>query len=174
VLFSSYHAKQQVVIHHSSNQQTLGSHYNTLQIRSCILHHSSNYTYAANHLRLYLLVFSQETGPSLGILSHIFCNHFNFLLLYMFCKFHILPFFVLFYHAHISFVLPLFCHSRAKLNWKTSAGPWQPFLCTTYSHYLPLVQSHIICYWKSASCPHVCSNFNSNRFTIWAQKLVNT
>lgn len=151
VLFSSYHAKQQAVVHHSSDQQTLGSYYNTLQTRSCILHHSSDYTYAANNLRLHLLVFSQETSPLLGTLSHIiFCNHFNFLRLYMFCKFHILPFFVLFYHAHISFILPLFCHSIAKLYWKNSAGPWQPFLCTTYSHYLPLVQSHIICYWKSA------------------------
>ena len=151
MLFSTYHAKQQGVIHHSGNQQTLGSHHNTLQMTSCTLHHSSDYTYAASHLRLYLLVFSQETGPLMGtLLCIICCNHFNFLLLYMFCKFHILPFLYFFYHAHISFILPLFCHSLAKLYWKNNASPWQPFLCTTYLHYLPLVQSHIICYWKSA------------------------
>jgi len=108
MLFSTYHAKQQAVIHHSGNQQTLGSHHNTLQMMSCTLHHSSDYTYAASHLRLYLLVLSQETGPLMGTLSHIICcNHFSFLLLYMFCKFHILPF-LYFFLSRTHFIYPSF------------------------------------------------------------------
>ena len=86
-------------------------------MRFCTPHHSSDHTYVDNHLKLYVLVFSQETGPLLGTLSHIICcNHFNFLLLYIFCKFHILPFFwTFFYHA------PFFIYPSIILSFDSQA-----------------------------------------------------
>lgn len=150
MLFSSYHAKQQAVIHHSGIQQALGSHHNTLQMR-----------YPTSFLRLHTCSQPSETLFT-GLLTRDRSIAGHFITYHLLQPLHFSPFihvlqvshssfFVLFfYHAHISFILPLFRHSIARLYWKNSAGPWQPFLCTTYSHYLPLGQAHIIWYWQSA------------------------
>jgi len=96
MLFSSYHAKQQAVIHHSGIQQALGSHHNTLQMR-----------YPTSFLRLHICSQPSETLFT-GLLTRDRSIAGHFITYHLLQPLHFSPFIHVLQVSHSSFFVLFF------------------------------------------------------------------